>query len=162
MLEPSRGPVPSASTAGRAIERSQKAAPREEPTHIVRACQHTCHLRDFVVIATTAIAAIVQLRHMRGSNQITALNELRETMETPEYQDAQQFVMTELSVKLSDPAFRRQIFDRSAGTPDTRPMIAKVNRIGNFFETLGALVKAEMIDRDLALDVLSGNVARAW
>ena len=35
-------------------------------------------LGTFVVIAATAIAAIVQLRHMRGSNQIVALNELRE------------------------------------------------------------------------------------
>jgi hypothetical protein len=32
----------------------------------------------FVVIAATAIAAIVQLRHARSSNHIAALNELRE------------------------------------------------------------------------------------
>jgi hypothetical protein len=37
----------------------------------------------FVVIAATAIAAVVQLRHARSSNQIAALNELRETMESP-------------------------------------------------------------------------------
>jgi hypothetical protein len=37
----------------------------------------------FVVIAATAIAAIVQLRHARSSNHIAALNELRETMESP-------------------------------------------------------------------------------
>ena len=42
----------------------------------------------FVVIATTAIAAIVQLRHMRSSDQIAALNELRETIESEHYQAA--------------------------------------------------------------------------
>jgi len=48
-------------------------------------------LGTFIVIAATAIAAIVQLRHMRSSNQIAAINELRETIETPEFQVAQQF-----------------------------------------------------------------------
>ena len=49
-------------------------------------------LGTFVVIAATAIAAIVQLRHMRGSNQIVALNELREARETPEFQAALQLL----------------------------------------------------------------------
>jgi hypothetical protein len=40
----------------------------------------------FVVIAASAVAALVQLRHMRGSNQIAALNELRETMESESFQ----------------------------------------------------------------------------
>jgi hypothetical protein len=51
-------------------------------------------LGTFSVIAATAIAAIVQLRHMRGSNQIVALNELRETTETAEFRAAQLFVQT--------------------------------------------------------------------
>jgi hypothetical protein len=38
----------------------------------------------FLVIAGTAIAAIVQLRHARSGNQIEALAELREGTETPE------------------------------------------------------------------------------
>ena len=38
----------------------------------------------FLVIAATAIAAVVQLRHARGSNHIAALNELRETTESPD------------------------------------------------------------------------------
>ena len=36
----------------------------------------------FIVIGATAIAAIIQLRHMRGSNQIIALTECRETLES--------------------------------------------------------------------------------
>ncbi|MBV8282486.1 MAG: hypothetical protein JO347_10555, partial [Candidatus Eremiobacteraeota bacterium] len=31
----------------------------------------------FVVITATAIAAVIQLRHMRSSNQITILNDFR-------------------------------------------------------------------------------------
>jgi hypothetical protein len=59
----------------------------------------------FVVIAATAIAAVVQLRHARSSNHIAALNELRETTEVPEFQAALYFVQGELSAKLQDPAF---------------------------------------------------------
>jgi hypothetical protein len=48
-------------------------------------------LGTFLVIAATAIAAIVPVRHMRGSNQIVALNELRETTETAGFRAAQLF-----------------------------------------------------------------------
>lgn len=119
-------------------------------------------LGTFVVIAATAIAAIVQLSHARSSNQIAALNELRETMETPDFQNAQQFVMAGLQTRVRDPAFRHQYFDRSARTDDAWLQFAKVNRVGNFFETLGTLVKAGMVDRDLTLDILSGNIAQGW
>jgi len=40
-------------------------------------------LGTFLVIGATAVAAIVQLRHARCSNHIAALNELRETIESP-------------------------------------------------------------------------------
>jgi hypothetical protein len=116
----------------------------------------------FLVIAATAIAAIVQLGHARSSNQITALNELRETMETPEFQAAQQFVMADLSAKMRDPIFRHQYFDRSARTDENWPLFGKINRVGNFFETMGTLIKTGMIDRNLALDVWSGTIAQAW
>lgn len=66
-------------------------------------------LATFVVIAATAIAAIVQLRHARSSNHIAALNELRETRETPHFQAANNFVAGQLSEKLHDPAFRYQL-----------------------------------------------------
>jgi hypothetical protein len=119
-------------------------------------------LGTFTVIAATAIAAIVQLSHARSSNQIAALNELRETMEAPDFQAAQQFVMAELPARVRDPAFRHQYFDRSARTDEGWLQIGKINRVGNFFETLGTLVKAGMVDRELTLDVLSGNIAQGW
>jgi hypothetical protein len=63
----------------------------------------------FLVISATAIAAIAQLRHARGSNQIAAINELRETGERAEFRAAQHFVVTQLPEKLHDPAFRYQV-----------------------------------------------------
>ena len=83
----------------------------------------------FVVIAATAIAAVLQLRHARSSNQIAALNELRETTETPEYMEAAHFVQGGLGAKLRDPAFRYQVTKRSARTDETRALIAKANAL---------------------------------
>jgi hypothetical protein len=116
----------------------------------------------FVVIAATAIAAIVQLRHARSSNHIAALNELRETEESPDFQTAQHFVITELPVKLQDPEFRRQYADPSARTIEMRPIISRVNTIGNFYEGMGLLVKTGLVDAQLVIEMYSGNAAASW
>ncbi len=91
-------------------------------------------LGTFVVIAATAIAAVVQLRHMRGSNQITALNELRETMETPDFQATSHFVGSELPAKLRDPAFRYQLVHRFARTDDNGPLITRIIHLAIFMK----------------------------
>ena len=119
-------------------------------------------LGTFVVIAATAIAAIVQLRHARSSNHIVALNELRETTETPDFQAALYFVQGELSAKLQDPAFRYQIATRSATNDETRPLFAKINAIGNYYENLGVLVKTGLVDREPVLQLWAGIVEQSW
>ncbi|HYL26729.1 MAG TPA: hypothetical protein VEW74_02780, partial [Candidatus Nitrosotalea sp.] len=50
----------------------------------------------FLVIAATAIAALKQLRHANSSNQIAALNELRNTHETPAFTAATQYILVDL------------------------------------------------------------------
>ena len=119
-------------------------------------------LGTFVVIAATAIAAMIQLRHMRGSNQIAALNELREAMASPELEASRRCVDTELKSRLRDPAFRYQIVTRSASTDENRPLISKVNALGNFYEGLGVLVKARLVDRKLVLELWSDVIADNW
>ncbi len=116
----------------------------------------------FFVIAATAIAAIVQLRHARSSNHIAALNELRETMETPDFQAAQYFVTTELSVKLQDPAFRYQYVERLARTDQTRPLFAMVRATANFYESMGLLVKTGLVDKNLVLEIWCNVVVQSW
>ena len=116
----------------------------------------------FVVIAATAIAAIVQLRHARSSNAIAALNEIRETMESADFLSARHFVESELSAKLEDPAFRYQVAFRVARTEETRPLIAKILMIGNFYESIGVLVESGLVDLEPVLQIWSGNVISAW
>jgi hypothetical protein len=119
-------------------------------------------LGTFVVIAATAIAAIVQLRHMRGSNQITALNELRETMETPDFQAASHFVASELPAKLRDPAFRYQVVHRFARTDENGLLVTRINSLGNFYESMGLLVKTGLVEQKLVMEMWSSNVTLDW
>ncbi|MBV8374149.1 MAG: hypothetical protein JO302_01460 [Candidatus Eremiobacteraeota bacterium] len=116
----------------------------------------------FLVIAATAIAALVQLRHSRSSNQIVVLNEIRETMESPEFQAARHFAETELPVKIQDPEFRIQFAERLKRTHEMQPLFEKINAIGNFWENVGVFVKAGLLDRDLALDLWSGVALVTW
>lgn len=111
----------------------------------------------FVVIAASAAAALVQLRHMRGSNQIVALTECRETLESPEFREAQLFVSYELPKRLDDPAEAR----RAAQLPfvDEYQAIATV---ANFFESMGLFVKTGIIDKHIACDFWSVVVMRNW
>jgi hypothetical protein len=62
----------------------------------------------FLMIAGTAIAAVVQLSHARSSNQIEALAELRQEAAGSEMVPALRFVRFALSAKMRDPAFRYQ------------------------------------------------------
>jgi hypothetical protein len=116
----------------------------------------------FLVIAGTAIAAIIQLRHARSSNQIEALAELREGTENPEMRSAERFVLHELSEKLKDPAFRYQLAHQEAMTPQTQLEWSDMRRVGNFFENMGALVKAELADKNFVLDIFSNRVLMNW
>jgi len=122
-------------------------------------------LGTFLVIAATAMAAIVQLRHARSSNQIAALNELIEVQQTPDYKAARHFVHTALPEMLKDPAFR---FDLSRYANEEKlnseaeHHIAKITTIGDFYENMGLLVKRGFIDRDSTLDAWSYHVATEW
>jgi Domain of unknown function (DUF4760) len=111
----------------------------------------------FVVIAASAVAALIQLRHMRGSNQITALNEFRETLESGEISDAQRFVSFELPQRMLDPAERLKM--------TTLPFTGdyeKIGTIANLFESLGEFVKIGIIDGNIACDIWGVVVVRNW
>jgi hypothetical protein len=119
-------------------------------------------LGTFLVIAATATAAIVQLRHARGSNQIAALNELRETSERAEFRVAVLFANTQLAQKLTVPSFRFQVVNVAARTAENEPLITHTIVLGNFYESMAILLRDGLIDRELALEIWNGLVVRTW
>ncbi len=114
-------------------------------------------LGTFVVIAASAIAALLQLRHMRGSNQIVALTECRETLESETFQEARHFVLIALPEILKDPNIRETL-----AAPVFPKELRPVAYVANFFESMGAFVRFNIIDRTIACDLWCSVVLSSW
>lgn len=111
----------------------------------------------FIVIAATAIAALVQLRHLRANNQIAAITTLQNTIRSREFQRARRFVREELSAKLEDPSFRDELTKVPIGDAAHELLF-----LGNLYEELGMFVKRGIIDSAIACDFWSALVAGDW
>ena len=110
-----------------------------------------------LVIAATAVAALAQLRHMRSSNQIAAVTEMRETLESKAFTQARHFVVEQLPKLLQDPVQRRKLVAQVLP-----PELDAVRSVANFFETIGVLVKLGIVDRALVCDLWDGVVFKTW
>ena len=63
----------------------------------------------FLVIAATAIAALIQLRHLRVSNQLQGLLAILSLPYEPILHESFEFVSHELEARLRDPEFRHEL-----------------------------------------------------
>jgi hypothetical protein len=111
----------------------------------------------FVVIAATAAAAVVQLRHLRSSNQISAIAAAQDAIESAEFTAARRFIQNDLPRLMKDPQFASQIENRVLGSE-----LQSVSRVGNVFENLGVFCKYGIIDKEIACDLFSGPILSSW
>jgi len=63
----------------------------------------------FLVIAATAIAAIVQLRHLQRGNWLAVQLKILEMWSSPALQEPYDYIKTELPEKLEDPKYRAEL-----------------------------------------------------
>jgi hypothetical protein len=56
-----------------------------------------------IVIAASAAAALIQIRHMRKGNEIEIMQKWTESIQSPEFEQARAFVLREMPRILSDP-----------------------------------------------------------
>lgn len=99
-----------------------------------------------IVIAVTAYAALRQIRHMRSGNQVAALLPLIAEYQRPEMQQSLNYVLETLAKDLEDPAVRAGVVSVPARGPSREAM-----RVLNFYESVGALVCARVLDLELIL-----------
>ena len=111
----------------------------------------------FVVIAATAIAALVQLRHMRSGNQIAVYAHLEEQYDSDVVRASFRFIIKELPVRMKDPTFRRALSGPSIGE-EARPILPLMNVYGD----MGTMVKHGYIDKDFVLENYGGQILGAW
>lgn len=113
-------------------------------------------LGTFLVIGATAIAAVVQLRHMRANNQLEGLLSVLARVEDSNFNRWVTAAQRQLPVLLADPEYRQSIMD---GTFDRD--VAWLN-LANSYDWVGSLVKNRLIPIDAFLDVYSLRVLQAW
>jgi len=104
-------------------------------------------LATLFVVGVTAYAALRQIRHMRSGNQVAALLPLTEKYQTPEMQESATYVMSG--------ALNRDLRNRDlrlgAESIPAAGATRKAMAILNFYESVGALVTARVLDIELIL-----------
>jgi hypothetical protein len=111
----------------------------------------------FVVIAATAIAALIQLRHMRAGNQLNALLTLLEMWDKPEMQSHIRYMRTTLQEKIKDPKFLAAYEEAGLSRADHPELL-----VADFWEQIGTFMKYGLIDERSWFDIASAQIGRSW
>lgn len=111
----------------------------------------------FTVIAATAIAALIQLRHLRASNQLTGLLTTLRMWYDPQVQQGFDFVRDDLAGRLKDPNFRADLEDDNV---DRRVHVELY--ACDYWEQIGSYVKYGLLEEDSFLDVAGATINRFW
>jgi len=119
------------------------------------------------IVAATALAALIQLRHLRAGNQISALISIGDKLDSREF-TAAMTLTSDLETALADSVFRDHEITLFRRLPppevDRRyvDMHHAVVLVGNTFELMGLLVKNRIVDAATFLDQYCGVTLSAW
>ena len=111
----------------------------------------------FIVIAATAVAAVVQLRHLRAQNQLTGLLTVLSRVEDPQLNAWVDGARETIKSQMPDPTYRRAILDGTYPRKDN-PWL----NLANSDDWVGSLVKHNLIAEEALLDVYADRVIQAW
>lgn len=121
-----------------------------------------------VIVAATAVAALIQLKHLRAGNQISALLAIGEELSTEKYADAADLVRHKLAAAMEDPVYREYevALTQNRPAPAVDQDYVEIRRasvfVGNAYEQLGILVKSGIVDRDMLLDRYNLLILLQW
>lgn len=110
------------------------------------------------VLGAAAFAALVQLRHMRGHNQLKALLAIQQDFRDERLQRAFAFVQCDLAAALENPVYRRELARRGFVDGRQHPEM----EVCNWFNEAGILVKTGFVDEDLFFLSFARLVAYSW
>jgi len=120
------------------------------------------------IVAATAIAALIQLRHLRAGNQISAMTAIDAEIMAEKFREAVVLIRERLRPAMSDPAYRAYEIacSRDQQILDVNPAYVALRQatllVGNAYEHVGLLLKLGMIDHDMFLDRYCSNVFNSW
>ena len=111
----------------------------------------------FVVIAATAIAAVVQLQHIRRANQLAGLQSAFAMLTEPSVREIVNFVRHDLSDRLKDPAFRESLHRIPIDRRDHPELY-----LCDMYNHIGSFVRSGLIDERIYLQTDWYNVTLYW
>ena len=120
------------------------------------------------IVAATATAALVQLKHLRAGNQINAMLSIGEELSGKTFSDAADLVRHHIGAAMADPAYREYetALTLNQPAPPVSAEYVDLRRatlvVGNGYEELGILVKRGIIDRDTFLDRYCWLILSSW
>lgn len=115
-------------------------------------------LATVVVIGASAVAALIQLRHMRASNQLEAVLSLERDFRSPEVQAALRYVQERLPARLEDPNYRNELAVIGFVNTDVHPELIACN----WFNEMGTLLKHGLISEDTFMDLFARLIRYYW
>ena len=125
-------------------------------------------LLTVAIVAATAIAAMVQLRHLRAGNQINAMLSISSQFDNQAFLDAGDLVREKAASAIGDPEYRAYALAVALHQQTTAPREDDVQirrailLVANTYEELGILVKNGIVDKDLFLDRYCWVIAQRW
>lgn len=111
----------------------------------------------FAVITATAIAASVQLRHLRLNNQLSGLQGVFEMLRDPSVREIMNFVRHDLAEHLKDERFRASLLEIPVdrrGHPE--------QYLCDMYNHIGSFVRSGLIDENIYLQSDWFNVILYW
>ncbi|MBC5825018.1 MAG: hypothetical protein GIW99_07310 [Candidatus Eremiobacteraeota bacterium] len=111
----------------------------------------------FIVIGATAVAAAVQLRHLRESNQLEGLLTVFARVEDPKLNYWVDETRDLIKEKMPDADYRRRIRDNTIEREDN-PWI----NLANSYEWVGSLVRNKLIPEGAFMDIYADRVCQVW
>lgn len=115
-------------------------------------------LLTVVVIGASAIAALIQLRHMRASNELEAVLALQSDFQSPEVQGALHYVQDKLAAHLEDEQYRQELAALGFISVDRHPELIACN----WFTQMGTFLKHGLITESTLMDLYARLIRYYW
>lgn len=115
-------------------------------------------LATVVVIGASAVAALIQLRHMRASNELEALLALQHDFRAPEMQAALQYVQQKLPERMEDERYRAELAAIGYISVERHPELL----VCNWFTQMGTFLKHGLISESTLMDLYARLVRYYW
>jgi len=111
----------------------------------------------FIVIAATALTALVQLRHIRRANQVAGLQSIFAMLQDPGVRELVNYVRHDLAVRMRDPAFRDGLLEIPIDRREHPELF-----FCDMYNHVGSFVRSGLIDENVYLQTDWYNVSLYW